>query len=265
MTTMTLQQASLVFVAVLPALAAGCTQTPNCAELSDCGGPAPVGTWILDPGHPSCIEDLYVPPTDTRLLGGEVPAARTPSIEPAFFDWCNLLVATAGDIKMKSPRFYYESGPIGAATVTYNPNGQFSAGLTRTGTFSMIFPAACMRAFGAMDNATGNVCDQLSQPLKDAGEGEGAYQNTVCHPDPDEPQGCKCTFDVTETGGPAGTWQQIDAHTLLHFTAGNFPSEATYCNKGNELELTGAEGAYLFNVSGLRTLDLTGGAAPATP
>jgi hypothetical protein len=256
---------SLLTAATLAAMTVSCNQKVNCPELGSCGGPPPLGSWVLDPGHPSCIEDLYIPPTDTRLLGGEVPPARTPAVEPAFFDWCNLLVATASDIKMKSPRFFYESGPVGAATVTYNADGTFSAGITRTGTFYMVFPAVCMHAFGAMNNATGNVCDQLSQPLKDAGEGEGAYQNTVCFPDPDEPAGCRCTFDVTETGGPAGKYL-ISGSTITHLFVSNFPAEATYCNKGNGLELTGKNGSWLFNQPGLRTLDLAGGTAPpATP
>ena len=37
-------------------------------------------------------------------------------------------------------------GAIGAATITCNADGQYSAGLTRTGTFTLDFPAVCMRA-----------------------------------------------------------------------------------------------------------------------
>ena len=36
----------------------------------------------------------------------------------------------------------------------------------------------------------------------------------------------------------------------------NFPAKATYCNKGNSLQLTGSDGEYLFGLFGLRTLDL---------
>lgn len=37
-------------------------------------------------------------------------------------------------------------GAIGAAAITCNADGQFSAGLTRTGTFMLDLPAVCMRA-----------------------------------------------------------------------------------------------------------------------
>jgi hypothetical protein len=258
------------FAAGLMALLSGCSQTPLCEELGDCGGPIPYGIWFIDSSHISCSEDLYVPPTDPRLLGGEVPAARAPTIEPALFDWCYLLVADAGDPSVwRTPRFYYESGAVGAATVTYNMDGSYTAGLTRTGRFQLEFPPACMRAFGAtdgkpaslMDPTPVGVCKQLEVPVAMAGMGEGSYQNISCDVTPNEPQGCTCAFDVTETGGPSGRFQLLDSKTILHYSSNNFPAEVTYCNKGSELELTGAKGSYLFNAKGLRTLSLAAGAA----
>ncbi|HEY0715404.1 MAG TPA: hypothetical protein VGF45_22170, partial [Polyangia bacterium] len=93
------------------AMTSGCEmfmQKPHCEELANCGGDLPVGNWILGPGNPSCSEDLYVPPTDTRLVGADVTAARIPPPEPALFDWCILLVANGGkSIQAKPPRFFY--------------------------------------------------------------------------------------------------------------------------------------------------------------
>jgi hypothetical protein len=259
---------ALVGLSLLAALASGCTQEPHCPELSSCGGPLPLGVYELVPGSESCSEDLFAPTIDTRLKDSEVPAARTPPVEPTFFDWCNLLVASGGeDILRNTPQFYYESGRIGSATIRYNPDGTFSAGLTRTGTFTLDFPAVCMRAFAATDGrlldpdmpelGTGNVCKQLEGPLRTSGLNEGSYRNTTCDPNPADPQGCLCRFDVTETGGPAGVYQQLDASTILHLSNGSLPSKVTYCNTGNDLELTGANGAYLYNNGvGLRTLKL---------
>jgi hypothetical protein len=262
---------------LLAGLGSGCTQTPLCEESSSCGGPIPYGNWALDPSGESCQEDLYTPTVDTRLLGGEVPAARTPTLEPDLFDWCNLLVAGSGTtILLKSPLFYYESGRVGAVTLAYHEDGTFSAGITRTGTFTLDFPATCMRAFGATDNRplnpddpaspVGNVCKQLEIPLAKSGAGEGSYQNTTCDPNPQDPLGCLCTFDVTETGGPGGRFEVLDSTTLIHYTNSNFPSKVSYCNQGNTLELTGADGAWLYNFGGLRTLRLHANvAAPVTP
>lgn len=256
------QAGALAACALIAGLAGGCKQSVLCEELGDCGGNAPIGDWLLSPGHPSCSEDLYIPPTDTRLVMGDQVVARTPTPEPALFDWCLLLVTHADNILTKPPRFYYESGPIGAATVHYGADGRYSAGLTRTGTYTLDFPTMCMRAFGAKDitDATGAVipvCKQLEEPLRASGIGEGSYPNTTCIPNKDDPGGCLCAFDVTETGGSAGTYQVLeDGKTIMHLPGNNFPMKATFCNKGGSLELTGADGDYLFGQRGLRTLDL---------
>jgi hypothetical protein len=250
------------------ALVSGCKQQPLCPELGNCGGPAPIGDWALSPGHGSCSEDLYTPPADTRLVGADLPAARMPPPEPALFDWCDLLVTSGGkDIQAHPPRFFYESGPIGAASVRFSADGHYSAGLTRTGTYTLDFPALCMREFGAMDNRPAdptndpngppvNICKQLEVPLRSSGLGEGSYRNTTCDPNQDDPAGCLCTFDVSEATGGAGEYQLLDSHTLLLLPGTNFPENVTYCNQGDSLELTGANGDYLFGQRGLRTMNV---------
>jgi hypothetical protein len=203
------------------------------------------------------------------LLGGEVPSARNPVIEPALFDWCLLLVTNGGkNIQARPPRFYYESGQIGWASIKYEMNGTYTLGVSRVGTFLLDFPALCMRQFGATDgrpaiDGNGNevtgpvdICKQLEVPLGESGIGEGSYPNVICMPNPDDLAGCLCQFDVTETGGGSGTFNIVD-NTIIHLPFSNFPQKATYCNKGGVLELTGADGNYLFGQRGLRTLDLT--------
>lgn len=273
---------SLAALSLLTALAAGCAQKPLCPELGECGGAVPAGSWQLAPGFPSCTEDLYVPPTDPRLLGGEVASARSPVIEPAFFDWCNLLVTNAGaSIQARPPRFFYESGPIGWANISYTPDadprtGHYTLGVSRTGTFSLDFPELCMRQFGAMDgkpavDANGNevtgptdVCKQLEVPLRASGIGEGSYPNTTCDRNPNDPGGCLCYFDVTETGGGSGSYRMLDSRTIMHLPGSNFPQKVTFCNKGDSLELTGADGEYLFGQKGLRTMRLAPAGDPCT-
>lgn len=256
--------------------ATGCMQKPLCEELSDCGGPDPLGTWQLAPGHPSCSEDLYLPATDPRLLGAEATTARNAPIEPALYDWCYLLVTSGAEkIQRKPPRFYAESAPIGFTSLTYGRNAmtgenEYTLGITRVGTFYFDFPAVCMRNYGAMDgrpvrDAAGmivdptpsNVCKQLQNPLASAGLNEGSYPNTICEPNKEDPEGCLCQFDVSETFGSSGTYS-IQGNTIRHepTSTSTFPSTVTYCNKGGSLDLTGEEGSYLFNVKGLRTMNL---------
>jgi len=274
-----------------PVLTVGCKQELLCKPLGDCGGPAPISRldsatiaqrqqeWVLIPGHPSCTEDLYVPANDTRLGQAPPVAGGTPYPEPALFDWCILLVTGPNPgpsdhgIQLKPPRFYYESGPIGATSIKYDETGHFSAGITRTGTFTLDFPEFCVRAFGALDNRPpdpeadptdphsqpADVCKQLEVPVRASGLGEGSYRNTTCErEDPGAPPGtggCICRFDVTETGGPSGFYG-IDGNTIVHIPGTNFPLRATYCAGDDTLQLTGADDTYLFDQRGVRTFDL---------
>jgi hypothetical protein len=266
--------------AFIAALTSGCQQKPLCPELGNCGGPDPIGNWDLAPGYPSCMEDLYAPASDLRLAKPNVPPGRTPPPEPAVYDWCDQLVNGArpqsGQLaQYHQPGFYYESGQVGQANLRINQDGSYTLGSARTGIFLLEFPAKCVRMYGAMDglpivegdptSPVGGVCKQLEKPIADSGTGEGSYSNTICAPNPNDPGGCVCQFDVSETGGPSGPWKRINANTIEFILQKNFPSRATFCNKGGTLELTGADGDYLFGVKGLRTFKMKQTIVPAAP
>jgi hypothetical protein len=256
-------------------------QQPKCPELASCGGPVPIGTWVLAPGHGSCTEDLYVAPTDVRLPAGVVPAARTAPPEPALFDWCDQLVTKAFDaqtgILVNAAYIFTPDIQIGVASVSYRQDGTYSAGLGRTGVFQLTFPALCMREFGATDGNPAfdmqagktvggpvNICKQLELPLGEGFKGGGSVPDVTCNvdQDPNDPGGCTCSYTVNQVGGGAGTFltqatsPSLDYNTILNLPGKDFPQSVTYCNTGNELQLTGTNGQYLFGTLGLRTLDL---------
>jgi hypothetical protein len=258
---------------------AGCNQfmqKPRCEPLGDCGGEFPAGTWILDPTHVSCSEDIYIPPSDPRVLMGTVPVSRQPPPEPTLSDWCDSIVVTGGTTTVThEPEFYYYDGHIGVASVHYQPTdaqhpengGTFSAGLTQVGNFKLDFPAYCMRAFAGRDgrqadpanDPTGpsvSLCKQVEAAVRSAGTGAGAYPNAACEDSKIEAGGCTCTFDVTATSGPAGAYQVLkgNTNTIYNLLNNNFPQKVTYCRRGDDLELTGTDGAYLFDKTGLRTM-----------
>ncbi len=264
----------IAFCVVLAVTTPACKQAVHCAELGDCGGDAPIGTWTLtpatatEPAHGSCIEDLYVPVSDPRLIGGgDVPAARTPPPEPALYDWCDALITSSGtSITTHDAIFYPESAPVAIASVHFSSDGTFSSGITRTGTYYLDFPAICMREFGATngklidpkqpDLGTGDVCAQLQTKERAAGAGPGSYQNTTCVDNTADPGGCVCAFEDQETGGPSGRYDRVDNNTIEFLSDKNFPNLVTYCNQGGSLQLTGKDGEYLFGTRGLRTLNL---------
>ncbi|MDB4983307.1 MAG: hypothetical protein JWM82_4059 [Myxococcales bacterium] len=253
-------------------------QAPLCSPLGDCGGSPPLGEWALAPDHSSCTEDLYTPLQDTRLLAADQPAARTPPPDPALYDWCDLLIVTGGtDTVQHLPVFFAESAPIGAAWARYDapdPNtgyGQFATGITRTGNYSLDFPTYCIREFGApelapsdpadMNSAPQHICDrvqtQIQAKLNMAGAAtKNSFKNTHCAVNPADTGGCVCTFDLSQTVGISGAYQLLSSNTLLEISSTKFPQRITFCNKGDHIELTGANGSYLFEQPGLRTLDL---------
>jgi hypothetical protein len=252
---------------MLLAVVTGCEQKPACEELGSCGGPLPVGDWLLDASHGSCSESLYRPAEDPRLAKGDQPAARLAPPEEAFYDWCDLLTFKSGDSTLYDsnhvPRYSYNDQTIGAAWVHYDGNGNYAASLTKTGQYIFDFPASCVRGFGAKDDATlGDVCTQVQTYLQAK---PTTAKNVQCLPSSLDAAGCVCRFDVAIVSGGSGQYSPTSSNTLIHgltssfpfkMPAADFPAYATFCNKGSSLELTGKDGAYLFNQPGLRTLEL---------
>jgi hypothetical protein len=253
--------------AVILALTTGCAQKPTCTELGNCGGTLPASDWVLSPGHGSCSEQLYAPPPDPRLAKGDQPAARLPLPEESFFDWCDELIFKGDDPgaidSNHVARFSISDQTIGAAWVHYDGVGNYAASLTRTGTYLVEYPAACVRGFGAKDNANGGVCTQIQGYLAAKSK---TGRNIACLPNPSEAAGCACQFTISIQGGGSGEYRLSSPNTIVHAEtarfpdktqAADFPSSATFCNKGSSLQLTGTDGGYLFNQPGLRTLDLS--------
>ena len=157
----------------------------------------------------------------------------------------------SSDIIAKLPNLFAESPEIGAATLHYDtPKSSFVLSTTRTGTFSAEFPPFCMHAFGATDD----VCGKLQTSLR--ARAAARYRNIACGGSAIDPAGCACTFDLSDRIESRGTFLPPAGATITHLPGNNFPEKVRYCLRGDTLELTGADGAYLFDRLGLRTLSL---------
>jgi hypothetical protein len=196
-----------------------------------------------------------------------------------------LVAGSADNILDVGPVFYTESSPIGVVNLSYtatsSTTGTFDFGAVYVGTYGFEFSAACMRQFGATDGkppvgpdglpdptaVPADICKQLEVPLRSSGTGEGAYVNTTCSPSTTDPGGCTCWFDKVSQSGVGGTYRLLSGNVVLHTPyEPSFDSRATFCRQGDSLQLTGADGGYLFNRPGLRTLDLAAGTVvPAMP
>jgi hypothetical protein len=290
-------------LALLAALELGCKQATLCSALSACGGGAPVGirpntdgNWVLAGNHGSCAETLYIPASDPRLQMGTAPASGTAYPEPAIYDWCVLLVAGPGGAAtnlVNAPRLYEENPAFGFVTLKFQPDGHFSSGITHTGNFVLDLPAYCVSAFGATAGPVDptdptsppvDVCKRLEPALYLATVNTGAVKNTQCNANTEDyraqlsaegvildgaadPGGCLCRYDLDATAGPAGTYEILDGNIIRDYpdaVNSNFPQESTFCLQGDDLQLTGANGAYLFDQKGLRTMDLVRGCTDGT-
>ena len=130
-----------------------------------------------------------------------------------------------------------------------------------TGQDLIEFPEVCIRDFGAV----GDVCTSLQTHLVTMATASSVYKNLQCLANPADPAGCVCRFDVAVQTGGSGTYEVVDSHTLIHrmnvkfpsnAAAAAFPQKVSYGSAGGRLQLTGADGAYLFDEPGLRTMEL---------
>jgi hypothetical protein len=61
---------------------------------------------------------------------------------------------------------------------------------------------------------------------------------------------------VFESDNSKGSVIQTSANELVHVPGNNFPEKVNFCLQGDRLQLTGADGQYLFDRLGLRTMDM---------
>jgi hypothetical protein len=120
-------------------------------------------------------------------------------------------------------------------------------------------------------NAYANVCKQLEQALT-AYFLAGVQVSVRCEQNdaagrvallsegtrlevPADPLGCLCSSTFVDTFGPEGTFRKLGAHTLIDLPdvmGSEAPQRTTYCQRGDDLQPTGADGDYLFHVEGLK-------------
>ena len=86
--------------------------------------------------------------------------------------------------------------------------------------------------------------------------------NIACAPKAEDPEGCVCTFELSDTQESYGTLKPLDGGPMVHLFSDNFPQSVSYCLNGDSLQLQSADGEYLFDRLGLRTMDLVKSPTP---
>jgi hypothetical protein len=235
-------------------LAGGCAEGDVCKALGACGG-NPVGGWTLKTGPASCQLPVYQPPRDIWLFGRGAPVARQPPPEPAYSDQCHGLVYDSNREKPVSNRPFFpsEEAPYGEARIKYTDDGHYEASFVRTGVYALSFSRTCMRQYGS--DADCQTMEGFLNPM-DGQDGEGTATKVQCK-EGAEPGSCDCSFEPPAVKPDRGLYA-ITGSEITHYSQAHamFPAPATFCVKGDDLQLTGSRGLSLYNRAGLRTMEL---------
>lgn len=243
----------------------GCAIEEHCEALSECGGSvlAPGSTdflnadslvdtqWWAYPGD-ECQDPLFTPPPNPTLLHQAPTLANQPPIEPSGADWCSNLVFNS-DRTIYSVNLWFPQIPLLDAKLTYSAASESDT----EGTFEMQvryfkkmradFSAQCMTAQGVVMG-----CNEFTFQMREKLRAEPNISDINCGPGPQG--GCSCIYDMLLISGVTGPWR-TEGGVLTHYDAlRDFPSEADYCVNGDTLEMTGHDRTWLFNQTGLRTL-----------
>jgi hypothetical protein len=245
---------------------------------SECGG-NPVGTWRLTE---TCAFPVVSRPAQNFDNSRGYFQPETGATPPATTSgsWCwDLSFDKDGNVvtpaqPMPNPDIVVPDSVTTVGKVTFDANHSYLYTLTAVSTTHFHVARSCFGANGA--NIT---CQDLAMKLVTSPIGVNpVYKN----PDPNKPafrcadagDGCDCQFDYLEADsnanavGDSGTWTQ-DGNVIHHYSvagqgifADSSPTtrtvrDATFCQTGDSMALTGAHGTAIALKSGLRTLYLT--------
>jgi hypothetical protein len=234
------------------ALSLGCQTPPYCEPLGACGGEvllpgAPITQWVTTKQN-SCLDQIQPPPNPVSLVQQPPRPAGDRPTERGTSDWCSN-VALRQDGTLQQYLGWYPPIPVQDATLDLLPDGSYEMHITYFAKQHVEFPASCLSAQGVSES-----CAAFGRNLKEFLAQEPNIYGVLCYDS--QTSGCACDYDLSLVGGPSGRWSDDKANATLTFFDGlsGPPALASYCQKGDTLELTGKDGSRLFNQFGLRTI-----------
>ncbi|HVY32740.1 MAG TPA: hypothetical protein VHB79_39665 [Polyangiaceae bacterium] len=161
---------------------------------------------------------------------------------------------------------------VQAALLAVDPNSQASCSAAPSGGCSCTYQGSGGAAMLAGAQLT---CSLIAIVLNNApngapaqknADGSSIYNNVACVPSSGR-SGCDCGFDVSYRTEEKGSYKVVGTTVTTYplkatGSPGNgkggldYSAEATFCQRGDELELSGAGAAYLLNRAPLRTVRL---------
>jgi hypothetical protein len=277
-----------VALAALTLLAGGLAGCKNkgaagiCPAVGDCGG-NPTGIWQVEPEltcHFPVVTRMAQNYANTAPYFEPETGATPPAVTSGTWCWD---LSFDKDGNLATPKVPVPDPDIVVSgTVTFGPDQSYLYTLTATSTTRAIHLArSCLGVNGANLGPGGapTTCGVLADKMNASIPGSNTtYMNVLGTPSfrcVESGDGCDCDFDFTEqdpTGsavGDRGTWVVEKGTNVIHHYSisgqGNFfetsPTrrsfrDATFCQRGDTLELSGANGTALALKAGTRTLTL---------
>jgi len=234
------------------AFALGCQTPPYCEPLGACGGEVTVAgaaltQWVTT-NQNACLDQIQPTPNPVSLVAQPPKAAGDRPTERGTSDWCSGL-ALRQDGTLQQYLRWSPTIPVQHATLDLKADGSYDMHITYDAMQHVEFPASCLSAQGVSQS-----CAAFGRNLKEILAQEPNIYNPHCYPS--EVSGCACDYDLSLFSGPSGQWAADSSSATLTFFdgLGGPPALATYCQKGDSLELTGKEGSRLFNQFGMRSI-----------
>ena len=252
---------ALLLLATLASSA--CTTPEVCTALGDCGGDllAPNQKSRTFAFSSSCGNDVAAAPNVPSLLhqpptlAGEVPPKRTQ------VNFCSEMVLSP-DKSIPFIQPWYPSIPVDSGDITYKDDGTYTGSIIYRGVEEMDFAAGCFLSQGFKVEPDGTApqidtitCEDFTPVLA---KGLATQPNlAVDHCVNDGAAGCQCVVKIDLFTAMQGNYVTI-GHTISHTDTlfANPISNADYCARGNQLELTGYKRTFLFNQPALRSMTL---------
>jgi hypothetical protein len=237
-------------------LFAGCAQGPLCKELSACGG-EPKDKWAQLPrGEETpgsyCQEVVHAPPVEATLRGQLLPVNRQRLPERQNEDWCSELIITADQKEaIKNHNYWWEDLPYVNGFLEYSQDGTYRADLTRKGFVDRWYSRTCLRKYGFAGS-----CDDFRAAFERANMGAGEYNTFECKENAAR-GGCDCSFQIFEVNKLFGAYSQ-NGTIITHFPAAPVEhfSQASFCQQGDKIHLSGKNNSFLWDRPGLRTIEM---------
>jgi hypothetical protein len=258
----------------------GCQPQVTCPEDgTPCGGDPSSGNGTWNVAGPWCRDPAYGPPLQVTYLGQPVQLARQPSPTTTSSDWCSSLVF--GSQGITSFAFPHDTLAITGGQLAYTSDGSdaqrlqgmYTAAINTAGRGEITLSPECLKRAGVPKS-----CDEVSAQLTAFAATKLGDPGVPCTDSPSEPLfcqffysyqnitcagagdngGCRCTYDVAFAGAASGRWRRVGSVLTHSDRSRMLPYEADYCvdETRGSLAMWGHDRTALFNMSGLRTLNL---------